>query len=57
LYHEGVYPSRLIERAATSRIVIAEIEDSAIIISFARRVSGIVSVGLNAIEFVKETYR
>ena len=42
-------------RAATSRMQTAEIADPASIMSFARRVSGIASVGLNAIEFVNET--
>jgi hypothetical protein len=42
-------------RAATSKIVNEEIADSDSIISFARRLSGIASVGLNAIEFVNET--
>ena len=42
-------------RAATRRMVIAETDDSISISSFARRVSGIASVGLNAIEFVNET--
>ena len=42
-------------RAATSSTVIAEIDDSITIIAFARRVSGIASVGLNAIAFVNET--
>ena len=45
----------LIARAATSSTVVAEIEDSSSISSFARRVSGIASVGLNAIELVNET--
>jgi hypothetical protein len=45
----------LIARAATSRTVVAEIADSSIINSFAQRVSGIASVGLNAIAFVKDT--
>ena len=45
----------LTERAATSRIEIAETADSESISIFARRVSGIESVGLNAIEFVNDT--
>jgi hypothetical protein len=45
----------LTARAVTSRIVTAETADSDIISSFARRVNGIASVGLNAIEFVNET--
>ena len=49
------YLKMLTARAATSRIVIAEIADSNSISSFARRVSGIASVGLKAIEFVNET--
>ena len=43
-------------RAATSSTVVAEIADSASIIIFTRRVSGIASVGLNAIALVNETY-
>jgi hypothetical protein len=41
-------------RAATSSTVVAEIADSASISIFARRVSGIASVGLNAIALVNE---
>jgi hypothetical protein len=44
-------------RAATRSTVTAEMPDSESINILARRVSGIASVGLNAIEFVKETYR
>jgi hypothetical protein len=44
----------LIARAATSRTVVAEIADSSSISAFAVRVSGIASVGLNAIEFVND---
>jgi hypothetical protein len=40
--------------AATNSTVVAEIEDSASIIIFTRRVSGIASVGLNAIALVNE---
>jgi hypothetical protein len=43
-------------RAATKSTVIAEIADSASIIIFTRRVSGIASVGLNAIALVNEMY-
>ena len=43
-------------RAATSSTVVAEIADSVSIIIFTRRVSGIASVGLNAIELVNEMY-
>ena len=43
-------------RAVTSRMLTAEIADSDSISSFAHRLSGIESVGLNAIEFVNETY-
>ena len=46
----------LTARAATSRTVIDERADSISMRSFARRLSGIASVGLNAIEFVKEMY-
>ena len=42
-------------RAATSRIVSAESADSKSIKSFASRVSGSTSVGLNAIAFVNAT--
>jgi hypothetical protein len=42
-------------RAVTSRMLIAETPDSESISSFAQGLSGIASVGLNAIEFVKET--
>jgi hypothetical protein len=43
-------------RAATNSTVVAEIADSASIIIFTRRVSGIASVGLNAMALVNETY-
>jgi len=43
-------------RAATSSTVIADAADSIIIKTFAWRVSGIASVGLNAIALVNETY-
>ena len=49
------YLKMLTARAVTSRTVMAETADSDIISSFARRVNGIASVGLNAIEFVNET--
>ena len=49
------YLKMFTDRAVTSRMLIAETADSEIISSFARRLSGIASVGLNAIEFVKET--
>jgi hypothetical protein len=49
------YLKMLTARAATSRTVSDEIDDSESIRSFARVVSGIASVGLNAIEFVNET--
>ena len=42
-------------RAAIRSTVIAESVDSAAINAFAGRVSGIASVGLNAIEFVSDT--
>ena len=41
-------------RAVTSRMLTAEIADSESIKSFAQRLSGIASVGLNAIELVNE---
>ena len=43
-------------RAATNSTVVAEIADSASIIIFTRRVSGIASVGLNAMALVNEMY-
>ena len=49
------YVKMFTARAATRRMASAEIVDSKSIASFARRVSGIASVGLNAIEFVNET--
>jgi hypothetical protein len=48
------YLKMLTARAATSSTVIAETEDSTSIITFARRLNGIASVGLNAIAFVNE---
>jgi hypothetical protein len=50
-----IYLKMFTARAATSRIVTAEIVDSASISSLARRLSGIASVGLNAIAFVNAT--
>jgi hypothetical protein len=44
-------------RAATNRIATIEIPDSIAISDFAVRVSGIASVGLNAIEFVIDRYK
>jgi hypothetical protein len=52
--HSG-YLKMLTARAATRRTVTEESDDSVSIISFALRVSGIASVGENAIEFVNET--
>jgi hypothetical protein len=49
------YSKMLTARAATSRMASEEIADSASISSFAQRLSGIASVGLKAIELVKET--
>ena len=43
-------------RAATSSTVSAEVALSTSISAFARPVSGIASVGLNATAFVKATY-
>ena len=55
-WHSSSYvPSTLTARAATSRTVIAESPDPKPINSFARSVSGSVSVGLKAIEFVIDT--
>jgi hypothetical protein len=51
----GTYWKMFTARAATSRIVTAEAADSASISAFARWVSGIASVGLNAIAFVNAT--
>jgi hypothetical protein len=47
----------LTARAATRSTVSEESVDSVSISSFARRVSGIASVGENAIALVDETYR
>lgn len=43
----------LMAREATRTIVTSAEPDCSIINAFARRVSGMVSVGLNAVEFVK----
>ncbi len=51
----GCYLRMLTARAATSSTVTAETADSISISDFAQRVSGIASVGLKAIELVKET--
>jgi hypothetical protein len=51
----AVYLKMLTDRAATSRMLTAETPDSESISIFARRVSGIASVGLKAIELVNET--
>ena len=48
-------PRTLTARAPTSRMVTAEIADSRPIVAFARIESGMVSVGLKAIEFVSDT--
>ena len=50
-------PSMLTARAATSTTVTIETHDWSSISSFTQRVSGSVSLGLNADAFVKETYR
>ena len=50
-----LYRRTFIARAATRRTVIAESVDSAAISALAGRVSGIASVGLNAIELVSDT--
>jgi hypothetical protein len=44
-------------RETTRPIVTSETSDWSAIISFALTVSGIVSVGLNAVAFVNYTYR
>jgi hypothetical protein len=49
-------PIALIERATTRTIVISEITASKVISAFAHRLSGIVSVGLKAVELVNERY-
>jgi hypothetical protein len=51
----GLQPRMLMPRAATSNTVSADAADWISISTFAGRVSGIASVGLNAIEFVYET--
>ena len=51
----GRYLMMFTARAATRRIATAEKADSMNMASFARRVSGIASVGLNAMELVNET--
>ncbi|HYZ88661.1 MAG TPA: low temperature requirement protein A, partial [Myxococcales bacterium] len=53
---DGRYLKMLTARAATSSTTRTEIADSNSMRSFAQRLSGIASVGLNAIEFVNETY-
>jgi hypothetical protein len=50
-----VYLRMFTARAAASSTVMPDVADSASIISFARVVSGMASVGLKAIEFVNET--
>jgi hypothetical protein len=52
-----LYLKMFTARATTSRTVTDDTVASVSIKLFANRVSGIVSVGLNAIELVKETYR
>jgi hypothetical protein len=50
-------PTTFTARAATSRTVPAETTDARAMVAFARSESGIASVGLKAIEFVRERYR
>jgi hypothetical protein len=50
-----LYARMFTARAATRRTVIAESVDSAAINALAGRVSGIASVGLNAVAFVSDT--
>lgn len=50
-----LYERMFTARAATRRIVIAESVDSAAIKVLAGRVSGMASVGLKAMAFVRET--
>ena len=52
---DELYARMFTARAATRRTVIAESVDSAAINALAGRVSGIVSVGLNAVAFVSDT--
>jgi len=47
-------PRTFTARAATSSTVTAEIADSRPMVAFARKDSGMASVGLNATEFVSE---
>jgi hypothetical protein len=51
----GTYLKMFTARAVTSRMLTAEMADSDNISSFAQRLNGIASVGLNAIEFVNDT--
>jgi hypothetical protein len=53
----GADDRRLIARATTITPSVRLIADSTSISIFAHWVSGIVSVGLNAVEFVYERYR
>ena len=50
----GSYLKMFTARAVTSRMLIADTPDSDSINNFAQRLSGIASVGLNAMEFVNE---
>jgi hypothetical protein len=52
---EGQAPSTFTARATTRMTTVYEIRDSTAIRPLARRVSGIVSVGLTAIAFVSDT--
>lgn len=47
----------LTARAPTTTIVASDVNDWIAIIAFARPVKGNASVGLNAVEFVNDTYR
>ena len=51
------YCNMLTARATTSPIVSSEVSDCRLIRIFANGVKGIVSVGLNAVAFVNDTYR
>src|SRR5213592_5069470 len=52
-FPEGDHFSTLTARAATTRTVVMDTVDSIAIASLAGRVSGITSVGLNAVAFVR----
>ena len=55
--HGGVQPKMFTAREMTTATVMSDASDCSAMSSFAQPVSGIVSVGLNAVAFVNETYR